>query len=161
MSLTLSEKRTMDTELDILIAEANQKIAQFEGLSAMFGTFAADTRKYRDALCEDRKQLEELSARCERAEEALAAERERPLNYTCNVTLPSAEEAESIYPRKGKYTETVVWLAEQKKKGVDFYAAAGYNRTEMCRKLTKIFGWEVNENSLRKAQEEADKQKNQ
>ena len=143
--------KTMNNKLDILIAEATQKVAQYEGLSALFGTFASDTRKYVEALCADRDQIAVLSERCNRAEEELAAERARPL-YTCNVTLPSADEAESLYPRKGKYAETVEWLADQKKKGVDFYAAAGYNRTEMCRKLTKIFGWEVNENHLRKAE---------
>lgn len=132
----------------------------------MFATSAEEKQRLLSALVyaheqieqKERQYQEEHAART-RAEQALAIEQQRPLNYTCNVSLPSAEEAESIYPRKGKYAETVVWLAEQKKKGVDFYVAAGYNRTEMCRKLTKIFGWEVNENSLRKAQEEADKQK--
>ena len=149
----------MNSNLDILIAEATQKVAQYEGLSALFGSFASDTRRYVEALCANREQITELSERCTRAEAALAIEQQRPLNYTCNVSLPSSEEAESLYPRKGKYAETVAWLEEQKKKGVDFYAAAGYNRTEMCRKLTNIFGWEVNENSLRKAQEEAEKHK--
>lgn len=73
------------------------------------------------------------------------------------VTGGEVEEEATIYPRKGKYQEVLAWLEKQKKQGVDFYAAAGYNRSEMCRKLTKIFKWEVNENSLRKAQEEAKK----
>lgn len=89
----------------------------------------------------------------------LALEQQRPLNYTCNVALPTAEEAETFYPRKNKYTEVVHWLEKQKTQGTDFFVAAGRNRSELCRKLTKIFGWEVNENSLRKAQEEAEKQK--
>lgn len=147
----------MNNDLDILIAEATQKVAQYEGLSALFRSFASDTRKYVEALYADREQITKLSERCTRAEEELAAERARPL-YTCNVTLPSADEAESLYPHKGKYAETVAWLADQKKKGVDFYAAAGYNRTEMCRKLTKIFGWEVNENHLRKAEKSSQNQ---
>ena len=132
----------------------------------MFATSAEEKQRLLSALVLARDQLEEKDRQYQeehaartRAEEALEAERARPL-YTCNVTLPSGEEAESLYPRKGKYADTVVWLAEQKKKGVDFYVAAGYNRTEMCRKLTKVFGWEVNENSLRKAQEEAEKHKN-
>ena len=148
----------MNNDLDILIAEATQKVAQYEGLSALFGSFASDTRKYMEALYADREQITKLSERCTRAEEELAAERARPLNYTCNVSLPSGEEAESLYPRKGKYAETVVWLEDQKKKGVDFYASAGYNRTEMCRKLSKIFGWEVNENHLRKAEKASNNQ---
>lgn len=133
----------------------------------MFATSAAEKQRLLSALVmargqieeKDRQYQEEHAART-RAEEELAAERARPLNYTCNITLPSEEEAESLYPRKGKYTEIVKWLAEQKKKGVDFYVAAGYNRSKMCRHLSEIFKWEVNENSLRKAQEEADKQKN-
>lgn len=132
----------------------------------MFATSAEEKQRLLSALVlaqeqiaeKDRLYQEERAART-RAEQALAIEQQRPLNYTCNVTLPSAEEAESLYPRKGKYAETVVWLEEQKKKGVDFYAAAGYNRSKMCRHLSEIFKWEVNENSLRKAQEEAEKQK--
>ena len=151
----------MEEELDILIRQTAQSIEKDKGLSAMFATSAAEKQRLLSALMSARGQIaekdrmyQEEHALRTRAEEALAVERARPLNY---ITLPDREEAESVYPRKGKYADTVVWLAEQKKKGVDFYAAAGYNRTEMCRKLTKIFGWEVNENSLRKAQEEADK----
>ncbi len=59
-----------------------------------------------------------------------------------------------IYPHKNKYVQVVQWLEKQKAQGIDHYAAASYNRSDMCRQLTKIFGWEVNENSLRKAQEE-------
>ncbi len=130
----------------------------------MFATSAEEKQRLLSALVQVRNQIaekdrqyqEEHAARTH-AEEELAAERARPLSYTCNITLPSASEAESLYPRKGKYAETVEWLAEQKKKGVDFYVAAGYNRSKMCRHLSEIFGWEVNENSLRKAQELAEK----
>ena len=34
----------------------------------------------------------------------------------------------------------------------NMYAACCHNRSELCRKLTKIFGWEVNESGLRKAE---------
>ena len=128
----------------------------------MFATSAAEKQRLLSALEymrvqmeeKDRQYQEEHAARM-RAEEALAAERARPLNYSLQVQLAGADEAESVYPQKGKYAKTVEWLAEQKKKGVDFYAASGYNRSEMCRKLTKIFGWEVNENHLRKAENSA------
>ena len=60
----------------------------------------------------------------------------------------------SVYPRERDYISVVEWLEKKKQQGEDFYAGSGYNRTEMCRKLTKIFGWEVNENSLRKAQKQ-------
>lgn len=68
-------------------------------------------------------------------------------------TSGTGDHVESVYPCKNKYVEVVRWLVKQQKQGVDHYAAAGYNRSKMCRKLTEIFGWEVNENSLRKAQE--------
>lgn len=149
----------MNDDLDILIAEATQKVAQYEGLSALFGSFARDTRKYVEALYANKDQITKLSERCTRAEEALAAERARPLSYICKVSLPNAEESENFYPRKGKYTDVATWLEAQKKKGVDFYAAAGMNRSKMCRQLSDIFKWEVNENSLRKAQEESQKKR--
>lgn len=132
----------------------------------MFATSAQEKQRLLSALQmaqemikEQRRQYNEEHDARVRAEKALALEQQRPLNYTCNVALPSAEEDETFYPRKGRYTDTVTWLEEQKKKGVDFYAAAGMNRTRMCRNLSEIFKWEVNENSLRKAQEEAEKQK--
>lgn len=80
---------------------------------------------------------------------------------TQNITYTTGtgDTVESIYPRKNKYVEVVEWLEKEKKKGIDHYAAACNNRSKMCRKLTDIFGWEVNENSLRKAQEEAEKPK--
>lgn len=80
---------------------------------------------------------------------------------TQNITYTNGDgdTIESIYPQKNKYVQVVQWLEKQQSQGIDHYAAAGYNRSNMCRQLTKIFGWEVNENSLRKAQEEAEKQK--
>jgi hypothetical protein len=64
----------------------------------------------------------------------------------------SCEHVNSIYPRKGKYQEVVEWLEKKKQKGEDLYAGCGYNRSELCRKLSKIFGWEVDESGLRKAE---------
>ena len=76
-----------------------------------------------------------------------------------NTGSPFGEGEQSLYPHKNKYTEVLEWLTVQKTKGVDFYAAAGNNRSKMCRKLSEIFGWEVDENSLRKAETEAEKHK--
>jgi hypothetical protein len=152
-------------DLDTLIQQTAQSIEHDKGLSAMFATSAEEKQRLLSALVLAQKQLDETNrmyqeehdAR-ERAEAALAIERERPLNYnTYNVTLPSSEEAENLYPHKGKYTEVVEWLEGQQKKGVDFYKAAGMNRSKMCRQLSEIFKWDVNENSLRKAQEEFQK----
>ena len=60
--------------------------------------------------------------------------------------------SESMYPRKGKYQEVLEWLEKKKMKGEDLYAGCGYNRSALCRKLSKIFGWEVDESGLRKAE---------
>jgi hypothetical protein len=46
----------------------------------------------------------------------------------------------------------VDWLEYEKKEGRDYYAYANNNRSLMCRNLSKIVGWIVNENSLQKAQ---------
>jgi hypothetical protein len=56
------------------------------------------------------------------------------------------------YPSENDYTALVLWLEEQKIKGIDYYAAAGMNRSKMCRQLSDILGWAVDQNSLRKAQ---------
>ena len=64
---------------------------------------------------------------------------------------PDASSA-PLYPRKGKYQEVLEWLEKKKMKGEDLYAGCGYNRSALCRKLSKIFGWEVDESGLRKAE---------
>ncbi len=80
---------------------------------------------------------------------------------TQNITYTTGtgEHVASIYPRPGDNKAVVEWLEKKKLKGEDFFATAGYNRTEMCRKLSKIFGWEVDESGIRKAQEAYDRRK--
>ena len=74
-------------------------------------------------------------------------------NYFGKESPEAPESAsESLYPRKGKYQEVVEWLEKKKLKGEDLYAGCGYNRSALCRKLSKIFGWEVDESGLRKAE---------
>lgn len=55
-------------------------------------------------------------------------------------------------PPKKDYKKLVDWLEYEKKEGRDYYAYANNNRSLMCRNLSKIVGWIVNENSLQKAQ---------
>lgn len=55
-------------------------------------------------------------------------------------------------PEKDKYGQLVKWLEQEKQNGNDHYAEASYNRSQMCRNLLKIIGWEPNQDSLRKAQ---------
>lgn len=74
-------------------------------------------------------------------------------NQTITYTVDGAcEHVTSMYPRAGKYQEVVEWLEKKKAKGEDLYAGCGYNRSELCRKLSKIFGWELDESGLRKAE---------
>ena len=65
----------------------------------------------------------------------------------------ASENVSSVYPRRGKYQEVVEWLEKKKARGEDLYAGSRYNRSELCRRLTKLFGWEVDESGLRKAEQ--------
>jgi len=64
----------------------------------------------------------------------------------------ACEHVSSVYPRRGKYQEVVEWLEKKKARGEDLYAGCCYNRSELCRRLSNIFGWEVDESGLRKAE---------
>ena len=63
-----------------------------------------------------------------------------------------AEEEASSLPQENDYQTLARWLEAEKKLGNDYYAEAGFNRSKMCRELRKILGWEPDQNSLRKAQ---------
>ena len=68
--------------------------------------------------------------------------------------------SESLYPKKGDYAGVLAWLARQKEKEhLDYYVASGQNRSKMCRKLSEIFGWEVDESGIRKAEERQNREK--
>ena len=68
--------------------------------------------------------------------------------------------SESLYPKKGDYAGVLAWLARQKEKEhIDYYLASGQNRSKMCRKLSEIFGWEVDESGIRKAEERQNREK--
>ena len=56
------------------------------------------------------------------------------------------------FPAKDNYAQVIEWIEQQKQRGTDYYAEANYNRSAMCRRLSDIFGWIVDQNSLRKAQ---------
>jgi len=55
-------------------------------------------------------------------------------------------------PRKNNYNDLIIWLEQEKQDGKDHYADAGCNRSKMCRNISKIVGWNVDQNSLQKAQ---------
>ena len=90
-----------------------------------------------------------------------------PVYSECTVTIHNGqtivEQAEEVtpeeatpscpYPRENDYIALVAWLEDQKAKGIDYYAAANMNRSKMCRQLSDILGWTVDQNSLRKAQQ--------
>ena len=71
-------------------------------------------------------------------------------SQTINYSGGAGEHVSTLYPSAGDYKEVVQWLEKKKQKGEDIYAGANYNRTKMCANLSKIFGWEVNPNSLLK-----------
>ena len=66
--------------------------------------------------------------------------------------ITSAENLTMPLPPPNDYVHLVPWLEKEKTAGRDYYKQANNNRTQMCRNLSKILNWEVNENSLRKAQ---------
>lgn len=55
-------------------------------------------------------------------------------------------------PYENDYVAVAQWLEVQKRDGIDWYKLNNNNRTAMCRQLSNIFGWTVDQNSLRKAQ---------
>ena len=67
-------------------------------------------------------------------------------------TAPQDAAKTALMPKEGDYSALVKWLETEKANGNDYYADADYNRSQMCRNLLKIIGWEPNQDSLRKAQ---------
>ena len=80
-------------------------------------------------------------------------------NTHCTIYATEAPEATQekgepkaySLPQKGKYDQLVKWLEQEKENGKDHYAEANFNRSQLCRNLLKIIGWEPNQDSLRKA----------
>ena len=80
-------------------------------------------------------------------------------NTNCSIYAtgePTAENRqpadENRQPAEGDYQAVVAWLEREKAQGNDYYSEAGFNRSKMCRNLSGLFGWIVDQNSLRKAQ---------
>lgn len=55
-------------------------------------------------------------------------------------------------PEENNYLDVIRWLEQEKIDGHDHFEEAGRNRTKMCKNLSDIFGWYVDQNSLQKAQ---------
>ena len=64
---------------------------------------------------------------------------------TCN------DQTEIVLPPKNDYVALWRYIQKQEQKGVDWRLQASGNRSEMARLLTKVVGWIVDENALRKA----------
>lgn len=62
-----------------------------------------------------------------------------------------------IIPKVGNYQDVMQWLEQEKADGRDHYEEAGRNRTKMCKNISEILGWEVDQNSLQKAQNKPQK----
>ena len=74
---------------------------------------------------------------------------------SCTFATAQPEEKQETgerRPRENDYAALVAWLDAEKAQGRDYYADAGMNRSRMCRDLSDILGWIVDQNSLRKAQ---------
>ena len=72
--------------------------------------------------------------------------------YTAQPEEKKEADGEERRPRENDYAALVSWLEAEKAQGHDYYADAGMNRSRMCRDLSDILGWIVDQNSLRKAQ---------
>lgn len=68
----------------------------------------------------------------------------------CRLTY--VEEEKSAIPPKNDYVALVRYIQKQAQQGIDWYVRAKENRSEMARQLTKVVGWVVDENALRKAE---------
>jgi hypothetical protein len=79
-------------------------------------------------------------------------------NHNCRIyaTAQPEEKKEADgaerRPRENDYAALVAWLEVEKAQGRDYFADAGMNRSRMCRDLSEILGWIVDQNSLRKAE---------
>lgn len=66
--------------------------------------------------------------------------------------LTSGDKPESVLPPKNNYVALWRYIQSQAQRGVDWKFRANGNRSEMARLLTKVVGWAVDENALRKAE---------
>ena len=66
--------------------------------------------------------------------------------------LTCVDQTESILPPKNDYVALWRYIQKQAQKGIDWRLQARGNRSEMARLLTKVVGWIVDENALRKAE---------
>lgn len=81
-----------------------------------------------------------------------SSEEVRITNITPATIAPSVQQL----PKKRDYSAAVEWVRAQRAAGNDYYAENHNNRTRMCRQLSDIFGWEVNQDSYRKAEQRFD-----
>lgn len=72
--------------------------------------------------------------------------------YTAQPEEKKEADGAERRPRENDYAALVAWLEAEKAQGRDYYADAGMNRSRMCRDLSDILGWIVDQNSLRKAE---------
>ncbi len=72
--------------------------------------------------------------------------------YTAQPEEKKEADGAERRPRENDYAALVAWLEAEKAQGRNYYADAGMNRSRMCRDLSDILGWIVDQNSLRKAE---------
>jgi len=68
----------------------------------------------------------------------------------CRLTC--VDKDKPALPPKNDYVALLRYVQKQAEVGIDWYVRAQGNRSEMARQLTKVVGWAVDENALRKAE---------
>ena len=66
--------------------------------------------------------------------------------------LTSSDKPETELPPKNNSVALWRYVEKESQRGIDWRVKAGGNRSEMARRLTKVVGWIVDENALRRAE---------
>ena len=73
-------------------------------------------------------------------------------NNNCTIITAERKQSDSVsLPAKNDYQAVLAWLQSEKEAGRDWYALNNHNRSAMCREISSVLGWVVDQNSLRKA----------
>lgn len=73
------------------------------------------------------------------------------MNTSAGAHIP-AHRYVSTTPAENDYAGVIEWLADEKAAGRDWYELNERNRSKMCREISGLVGWIVDQNSLQKAQ---------
>lgn len=75
-------------------------------------------------------------------------------NTNCTIyTAKQPHSTDNHLPYENDYKAVVEWLQAEKEAGRDWYKINNNNRSAMCREISNVLGWVVDQNSLRKAEQ--------